>query len=544
MDSAIERKSRRLVNASQALSSREYVCRRCGKPVQLTSPSLYMVRHFRHEKGVASAASCDLYVASSGYYYEQLAEQVPAMNEFSVSLGLLVQKETAWSLQVAIRSDTFSNVRVLVNVGKRSNSAYLGDAGKPSYLLADPDTKPYKILSYDGTPVADVDGHSTPGLADRYATVFGPIGRLGRQAAHRPAKIVEGRTYALLWPRTLALTPPQEIVIIHFQERLEWTGVLISVPEDAPYETRSWLERYCGLKYEPSPQSVVVVWPPALGYFSTQHVLLDQASDAVIVQVNGGACNQPLEVTSKIDDLSAYAGALEEDGFFLFNSGGVHEAEFISHAEDDSSLFVDFTKYTRESQTSFHVSLRFKSSIGETFSVSAFDERATYFIGSVRNKTMSLIDIVAPPGADCVVYAEIGGLWVPQMQISVKSADPFSVGYVAEQPLQKIGSLITESKFDLKLDFGIFGYALCKSIPQSFAEKALELPIDLRDRIRAFLAQFPLKTTRCYNVMSLDDDGLIEAFRTSRGSQETLALKNSIARSIATFSVKKNDEIV
>lgn len=542
MDRAVDTQSRSIVYAVQARQGRLYRCEHCGKPVQLI-PSGYMMQHFRHEKGVATQASCDLYITGRGSYFEQLiAEQreIDSVSPFAVSLGLLIYKgRDVWSLQVAIRSETYFAARVLIELGGRQNHIDIEGKGKTGTLLADPSYLPYRILSVNGETVQERIEHSTPGLSKNLATVFGPFGKMGERAVHRAIKLVGGKSYALIWPINLTVAIPPEILSFELDERYEHSGAVISIPEYVSDELENWLARLTGLQYEPGPQSISLLWPPPVDFLTSSHLAFCDGK-SVLLQVNGGQEGELLSVTYGPNNDQIYSASTEDDGVYFADLSAVDSAIFTS-SDDKAVVFLELT--TLQADVGLQAVMEFELDKTTTLSLSVFDSQAEHWINEVRHGHAYLKSIFLPPGATVTVFLRSKGLWDEALNFSGNGdAMPIIPTPVAEVDIENLSNLIKNSSAELLVDFGVFGRLICaEAYTLKSTSSEVKLSHDLRKSIQFYLLQHPGRKSRTQNLMRPSDQALIEEFWHCGVIPETLAIRNSIANALTLKSGCSND---
>lgn len=531
MDRAIDAQSRSIVYAVQARQGRLYRCEHCGKPVQLI-PSSYMVQYFRHEKGVATPDSCDLYIANRGSYYELLLAgqlELEHVSPFSISLGLLVYPDrNVWSLQVAIRSEGNFAARVVAELGGRQNHIDITKNGKAEVLLADPSHLPYRILSVNGEIVEASTDHSTPGISKNLATVFGPFGKIGGRAVHRATKLIGGKSYALIWPTNLTVAIPQEVLSFELDETHECLGAVISIPEHVSDELENWLVRSTGLQYEPGPQSISLLWPPPIDSLTSSHLVLCDGK-SILLQLNGGQRGELLSATYEPNSGEVHSVAIEDDGVYCADLSAASSATFTS-PDGNAVIFLELT--TLQVDVGLQAIIEFEINRTTTLSLSVFDSLTERWINEVRHRRAHLKGIFLPPGASAIAFLRLKGLWTEVLKFSENSTGiSNTTAPVAEDDIKKLSNLLKNSNAELLVDFGVFGRFTCAEVStEERTSSEVKLSRVLRNSIQFYLAQHPARKSRTQNVMHPSDVTLIEEFWHCDAAPETLAIRNSIAK--------------
>lgn len=510
-----------LVDAGAATSGRRlYTCPECHAPVTLRAGGSKRA-YFAHMPG-RSGKDCILYVEGGAYGpgLTGLNDEV-GDDAGSMCLGLRLSESRTprgWGLELIVPTGGHIGLELTVDVGGRTEFIRCtSGTEKQKNIIVEPVARDYEILSVSSAASSYAANlqRTCEGLESRYATMFGEIRRPGKEVAKRVWELSVGRTYALVWPASLAPAFPPYLDYEPLQSRPGWEGALVTLSYPVQKSVQEWLLAFTGLNIATSLPEIVPVWPPLVRRVTGGLVEAPEKSELIVsagrLTAHGTIGVSALFARSATGELGQNTKSVSEP-FFQLVPALDDTVELTCPDPTRASLNIDFvasTKYPAQSG----VELAGVESSGTIQLVGLHESAATGLLEAIRSGKISFDYLSIPKHV--VGYASFGrsGLWGGRLTLSGSDAPaPHNTEARLLSPVDvtALVEILVRRSDDVLLDFGAFGRVVV--IGSSVPAHAPSLSKGLRERLLAYLFQTRGRISPGLDARNAEDAEIISEF--------------------------------
>jgi hypothetical protein len=423
-----------------------------------------------------------------------------------------------WGLELTVPTGGHIGLELTVDVGGRSEFVRCtSGTEKQKNIIVEPVIGHYEILSVSSVASSYADNleRTCEGLESGYATVFGEIRRPGKELARRVWEVSVGRTYALVWPASLAQAFPSHLDYEPLKSRPGWGGALVTLSYPIKKSVQEWLLWFTGLDIATTLPEIVPVWPPLVRRV-TGGLVEVPAKSALIVSAgcltaDGTVGAGALFARSVSGEIGQNAKSVSEPFFHLVpERNATIELTCLDPAR--ASLNIDIvasTKYPSQSA----VELAGAASNGAIQSVGLHESAAAILLEAIRSGAISFDYLSIPQHV--VGSASIGrnGFWTERLKLSGSDAPtPHDMGSKLLCPVDvaALADILANRSYDVLLDFGAFGRVI--SIGSGARAHIPTLSRGLRERLLAYLFQMRGRIAPSLNARKAEDTEIISEF--------------------------------
>ena len=541
MQDALERISKKIVNAENALRVHDYVCPECGAPVILRA-GYERTAYFAHASGF-SDEDCARYAAGFGNnatahtHTGVLHDYVEALQ-----LQLRIKRnglEYGWALDIVVPTYKLNYGSIVIDVGGRTNEINLdGNLSLYRTITAVPQASPYRIVEVK--PIhsrLSFLEKTCAALAGNFATVFGYIDRPDASGIPKSATLQPERTYAFIWSTSHTPIFPKELVVELLSSTEQWCGALVTIPHQVSTECAAWLEQFTQLKFVSAAPAIIPVWPPLVRSLTALRIeALPQLPYSFFVEHSAGTSAPPVFARSAQAERVAKAYS-NSAPLYELSPEGAKSVQLI--CTKGPRLDVDFQLDAIQLK-SFRpgiVKLIACDREGKAVESVLHSRDANKWFSQIRCGELRFKTMTMPKGARGHVKILRNAEWVSELeffgdgisQISTVSTMNTNVDLAR----QLIGFLLNQT-LSVLIDFSSLGRAVICRTANSVLEKKLETPAAILLRIRQYFIQFPETLPAHSRRHKLSDKQLLAEFQNSKPTMKSLAhyrfIENNIPR--------------
>ena len=500
---AIEARTGRLIHADDGSRYGAYRCPVCKGVVFLRSGQLYS-RHFAHRHETAQP-ECELYTpGGSQFVHPRSPAHFLRDNDREVngnrgipSPEVCIEPEESksrtrrhlprWKLCITIPKSVDSKGWVTYDFGNSSRRtiALSKLSGGSVTYPADPDAPDFKGLWCSpetslGYQVSIMQ--KLPGLSKQGLTSFVSVPGRYKPRAHR---LIWGRAYYFVWPKTFDPSFPDELEKLTFDENQDWSCVLSTLPETRNEIIESWLKNSFSVEIEYPSSSWSLLYPFLSSFKYDGHVEVpqvgnlilgcEQTEDSVRTEaltiINGERFELQLPERSR----SVVTLTLENDTPEFLYLYGNYQVAF---------RFRPLDAYDREEQPI--VFAEFKSPAHHSIWIPLHTVAARIWLDKVRTGCSQLMQISLPEAVrgELAWRADSSSSW---KRIELNYGDNQNRRWLrqvklAQEELDKIQSVMSSKNDEVKITFKGYGEYYFLNVNKD-EKQTIRLPQQLRNRM-------------------------------------------------------------
>lgn len=538
MQDALERISRKLVNAKNAGRIYNYVCPECSAPVILRAGP-ERPAYFAHASGL-SDEDCARYAA--GFGSSAAHEHIGAPHDYvnTLQLRLRIKRvgaEYGWALDIAVPTFRVNSGSIVIDVGGRTSEINLeGNVSLYRTISAVPGELPYRIIEVKPlfSRLASLD-KTCAALNCHFATVFGPIDRPVSAEVGRSSTLRAECTYAFIWGATCSPVFPDELFIEALASREKWRGALVTIPHQMSKNCSTWLEQFTLLKLAKAAPAIVPLWPPLLRATSAQRIeTLPKTPFSFFVEHTTGTSAPPVFARSPRDERVAQAES--------------HHAPIYELApEGDNTVQLACTKGPRL-DVDFQLDLNYWKSIRPgVIKLTALDENeglvesvlhsseASDWFSKIRSREISFKSMNLPTGAKGQVKVKKDSEWGVELELYVDGTSSISSDSLITTQAElanRLIKIILEPTLSVMIDFSALGRAIICGEPNFNKSEGPGIPDSILKRIRQYFIQFPEVRSVESRRERISDVQLLHEFKICKPTVKSLAHHRFIQKNI------------
>lgn len=529
MQDALERISRKLVNAENASRIHDFVCPECGAPVILRA-GYERTAYFAHASGL-SDEDCARYAAGFGNTAAQELAGVPHDYIEALQLQLRIKRngaEYGWALEIAVPTYRVNYGSIVIDVGGRTSEVNLeGNTSLYRPISAVPQESPYRVVevkpSYSRLSSLD---KTCAALDSKFATVFGPIDRPDATGIRRSVTFQPERTYAFIWAETCSPTFPEELTVEALTPREKWFGALVAIPHQISSDCFTWLEQFTQLTFVKAAPAIVPVWPPLIRSVSALQVeTLPNHIFNFFVEHPAGTLPPPVFARSAQSERVAKAD-LHNAPLYELSPEGAKSVQLV--CSKGPRLDVDFQlDVTRlKSIRPEVVKLAAVDRDGKAVESVLHSSESSGWFSQIRSGELIFKAMTLPAGAKGQVKVRRNAEWISELELvgdGVFRISPDSVTNASADLANQLIRIILDQTRSVMVDFSALGRALILGSVTSAIGEEVEVSSFVLKRIRQYFLQFPEVLPIGSRWKRLSDSQVISEFRRSQPTLQSLA---------------------
>lgn len=536
------------VEASDAVSGGAYSCPVCRAPVILRS-GYYREAYFAHKSGMGSN-DCDLY-----YPGGQSSNIYSSEHALSSSWGFNVNIETStgdfprsWGLTLTLPYREGVSGELEIDVGGRNQRVLITSTQRsPVKITAEPQTAPYiiKSINLNNSRLESTIVPIVQGLRESGGTAFGEANFARANTTSKAQFLSSGGSYLLVWNASIYPNIPAELSCEPLKRNGKWDGAIIELPISISPEGKQWLEEFAGLPITPAKARFIPIWPPTVRSLKSEFLEAPSKS-TVMLFANGTNDNGVDNETAFIRSGENTAGINVANGtprYFRIKNDGELSINLALRNKTEIRTQIEYLSLNdKNNHGHMVVELQGKNTEdGQSTAIQMHDLKASDWLLKVRNGAIQITSLVLPLHARGSLSKGRYGLWNQTLTISPSTADSVTSGRAhCHKLVPLIANAIKERAVDIKLDFGGFGRAVLPAeINDSVYKPTFSLSLDLKQRLRAYLAQLPSKNTQRVSVLRLNEQQLIQTFLFTKPTAETAAIYRYLAAELNQTKAEK-----
>lgn len=505
------------MDADTAVSGhRLYTCPECQAPVSLRVGGTKRA-YFAHMPG-RSGKLCKLYV-EGGVYGSGMTDPENDLdgNRIAMHLGLRLSEappHKGWGLELIVSMGGHIGLELTVDIGQRTEVIRCKSVTENQRnIIVEPLSRDYKILT-SSSYIANLE-RSCEGLNSEYATVFGEIRRPGKELAKRVWEACVGRTYALVWPKSIAPQFPPHLDYVPLRDRQGWHGALVTFLYPIDESIKNWFRKFTGLEVVTTSPEIVPVWPPLVRRITGGLIEIPENSNLIVnagcLTPNGVIGSSALFSQSLNGERVQSAKSINEP-FFQFEPGREDTVDLICLDPSRASLSIEIVTpapYTAQSV----VKLSASTDQGEIQSVGLHEEVASTLLSGIRCGKFSLKCLAIPKNVIGKTSIGHNGIWEMRMKLTGSDTPaPQDTGawLLSSVDVSTLANILANPNYDVLLDFGAFGRII--SVGSTIAAHKPTISRVLKNRLLAYLFQTHGRIAPCLNARDTSDTEIISEF--------------------------------
>lgn len=275
---AIDSRTGRQVHAEDGARHRTYECPVCRGGVFLRSGQQH-APHFAHRHETAKP-ECELYTPGESQFDPHRVPPRPFLDDNRAGKDTLripppevcIEVEDhqlnrnrqlpRWKLCVTIPKSVDGRGTIIFDFGAASRRIALSKlfSGAATYP-ADPDATDFKAIwcsPETNSVYQEIVKQEQSGLNKRGMTPFVTVPGRYKPRARR---LVCGRTYYFVWPKSFDPKFPSDFEILTFENNQDWSCILGSLPKSRDELLAEWLESVCSVDVENSSSTWSLLYP-------------------------------------------------------------------------------------------------------------------------------------------------------------------------------------------------------------------------------------------------------------------------------------------
>jgi predicted RNA-binding Zn-ribbon protein involved in translation (DUF1610 family) len=538
MQDALERISKKIVNAENALRIHDYVCPECGAPVILRA-GYERTAYFAHASGF-SDEDCARYAAGFGNATAHTHTGIPHDYVDALQLQLRIKRngfEYGWALDIVVPTYKVNYGSIVIDVGGRTNEINLdGNLSLYRTIAAAPQASPYRIVEVKPAHSRLSFLEKTcPALDGNFATVFGSIDRPDASGIPKSTTLQPERTYAFIWPTSCIPIFPEELGVELLSSAEQWCGALVTIPHQVSTECAVWLEQFTRLKFVSAAPAIIPVWPPIVRSLTALRIeALPQLPFSFFVEHSGGTPAPPLFARSAQAERVAKAYSNNAPLYELSPEGAKNVQLMCTNGprlDVDFQLDVSQLKNLRPGI----VKLTACDKGGKAVESVLHSCDANKWFSQIRCGELSFKSMTMPKGARGHVKVFRNAEWVSELEFlgdGISQISPTSAMNANVDLAHQLIAFVLDPTLSVLIDFSSLGRAVIRRTANSALEEKVDAPAAILPRIRQYFIQFPETLPAHSRWHKLPDNQLLAEFQNSKPTKKSLAHYRFIANTI------------
>jgi len=531
---ALEKLSRKRVNADDASYSKNYICPECNMPVDLRAGNVRSA-YFAHAHGVSNE-DCQLYAAGQlggGGYATQTQDDEEQLFRLFLKIGC-VRGQYTWGLELSVPTGRQSHGSITLDVGGGVSEINLaGNIAPHRMVTIEPQAEPYRIIEVTPKfgPLWNVNRECL-GLNPKFATVFGDISVLGNKNYPIAKQLRAERAYAFIWNAEIKPDFPDELTVKQLAARPGWLGAIVDIPHTPTQQCQDWLTNFSNLQFSSATPAILPVWPPLVRAI-TSRIIEAQPNLTMILFVEHPSSSEVPPVFARSNNSERVArAALSNAPFYILTPERSPNVRLVCRKTEGLEIDIDFNLKEVDIKPVINnaVLLYGVSKEGVKSSVALHNENAISWLNRVRDGEIKFLGIAFPIGLIGFVSAvrdfkaierlEVGGEFISRISVdSHISSDA--------DKASKFSSWLLDRSIDAHIDFGGFGRAVVLGVPKQVSIKKLRHSSIIK--IEHFFRRFPDCARLKRNWRTLSGPELCVEFRNIKPKKNAVILHRLIA---------------
>lgn len=515
---AKERRSGKIVNASEASPARYYICPTCLADVILRRGQ-WRTEHFAHRSGQGKP-DCENYHPSQDLTYSWPSHGDPAPGTTNKTIDPLLlsielqpestvrgKKLRKWELRLTVPKSEDTHGRIIIDCGaglKRPFSLSKLALGSQT-CSADVDAEDFGTIWFSPEVRGEyrsVLEERIPGLHREQATLFASSASRLKPRVDRASW---GDSYYLVWHTAHAISVPRSLAPQPLAPIGQWNCALIALPEEEDDEIRTWIKETTAVAISPQRRVFGLLYPPPCGQDILGRVVMP-AADEIVFGLK--------EVQSETVTLRATVGetssqvSLHGAGRHLVGVGDANRAhialwlneaqlpQFIPTSIGADNFFPEIRIVIREVSNPGHV----EASLGS--------KKGLSILQKVREGQAEIFKWAIPSGVKGAIrWKSINDLLWSTMPLGSDGTSPYVIAGAAQ--LAQFNAVLQDRAVELEIDFGAFG--IFRASREKSAKRASDfvVPRVVRDRIRWLATASASATNRNMSLSELSDADVV-----------------------------------
>lgn len=541
MQDALERVSRKLVNAENALRiSDYYVCPECSAPVVLRAGH-ERAAYFAHASGV-SDEECARYAAAFGNAAAQERAAAPTDYIDALQLQLRTKRiasEYGWALDLVVPTYKVDCGSIVIDVGGRITEINLdGNTSLYRTITVVPQDSPYKIVDVS-PPQSRLSALKTTctALNRNFATVFGHIGQSDVSNIPRANSLQPERTYAFIWSASHSQVFPDELVVAKLTSRDTWCGALVTIPHEISLECIAWLEALTQLKFIEASPAIIPLWPPLIQSQMAHRIkTLPQLPFSFFVEHSAGESTPPVFARSSHVERVAKAEPNNAPLYQLLPEGA-QSVQLICLKGPRLDVDFQLEKSLFKTIRPGAVKLVALDKDSRTTEVGLHSAEFSTLLSRIRCGEFRFKEMILPTGARGQLKVRRNATWSAELDFESDHTSRISADSAMNASADLANNLVRillDQALSVMIDFSSLGRAVVYGDSNLALEQRVDVSEEILRRIRQYFIQFPDASSISSKWRKLSDNQLFFEFQKSKPTKKSLSHYRFIRRSILT----------
>lgn len=544
MKYAVHKWLKKTFDADSAPRQGVYHCPVCSAPVTLRAGS-ERVAYFAHKQGMGTR-NCELFHPGASVAHAHPLNHDLSNGKLELKLGIQIAAgghPRGWGLDLSLVTRDAGYAQICIDVGGRTQRMELrGESGKSTRVTAEPQSKPYSIISISPEQgvIADLLVRTCSSLSEEKITVFGDASKRFGVSIPLASEINFSGRYIFVWSANLPISFPSEICIECLQNNNEWRAGILDISAELSEKCQSWLKENTGLKLISAVPCFIPVWPPMVRragprlsyairggtvYLHSKGFLSSTA--LIYARTNNG------DVAEKIDTVRT--------PFLRVHPESENVLQVSCRDNPELHIELDFNIDPGQSATVPSVTLTGEAISGMSTHVRLHDEHALEWIQRIASRQITLISLSVPSALSGVLRTGKSGVWTTEFNIFGNDGNRGMSGFdLVTDHIPEIVAALQNLQMDTQIDFGGFGRVTILAANPSSSIDFVQLKPALRARLKAYLTQLPRPKSQRHFDTRVTDLQLIEHVNSAQPTRETLAMQRSLLSELILFTgIKK-----